>query len=53
MQYLANSFVPFTLFSRLQHHTLTCVYWKDAVQEEKRKEGPQVAFPVFVIFGNS
>ena len=50
MQYVANSFVPFPLFSRLQHHMFMCVCWRDAVQEQKHREGPQVALPVCVIF---
>lgn len=29
------------------------VCWRDAVQEEKHKEGPQVALSVLVVFGNS
>lgn len=53
VQCLANSFVPFPLFSRLEHHMFMCVYWRAAVQEEKHKEGPQVALSAFVIFGSS
>jgi len=46
VRYLAKSFVPFPLFSRLQHHVFMDVCWRDAAQEEERKEGPRGDLPV-------
>lgn len=52
MQDLAKSFVLFP-FLRLWHCMFMGVSWRDALQEGKLKEGPQVALSVFGIFGNS
>lgn len=53
MQDLAENSVLFPFFSRLWHCMLMGIPWRDALQEGKLKEGLQVAFYVFVIFGNS